>query len=503
MPEPQVITSLSQAFDYEGTFLLYLTPPATVSGAPTRTVALIGEFERGPIGAWTKVTNSQTAFNTYGRGITAQTYKGMLALLAGKWGGDIMVLRIAATAAVKATSTGTALGYNAGNQRVRIDAKNVGVWGNSVTGTIAAGSIAAKKYTIIDTATGRSEEFDNRSNLVAIPAGATGLPLSDESLLVTFTAVSQTTEPDNVAATALVTGANGTVAGSDYTSTTAGKEGIVLLERSEAKDVSIAVVAEAPAATDAAIMAEMKLRAENVKHLLVVVGAQTHSQTISAATTDAGTVRSGYLVYTYGYWKTRISGLDGEFEVPPQVGVAACISNGPVHHDITTRGCAVGLSRATAIVTDVNVSDYKTLRDAGVVHIEQDSKLGIHPAASVINTTQKSQRDINWFRTIQYIGRSLAEACREYQGLPRSKINRAEVLGACNGFMGTIVDDGGTNRDPMIKAFLVRDEGVATATEEAQGLTVIDVAATLLSTMRHVVFQVNVGTTVNVAVMAN
>lgn len=494
MADPRVISSLEQAFAYEGLSILFTAPQAEVNGVPTRGVGILGAFERGP-NAITKVPLGDLAalVNNYGQTTTASSWAGMRAVLAGKWGGDLYIQRVQATGGVIATlnllATATPV--------VQVDAKNYGAWGNSVTVQVASGTISGTvKITIRDTATGAIETFDNIDNAGAVATGARTLPTADESSLVNFTRLADG-NPDVIAATNLASGANGTAVVGDYT----GTSGIQLFETSAAREVSLFCVADYGALTDATINAQVKTSADNAGRWIGFIGVNETTMAVSAAVTDAALYRSDFICYCDGATSAyvRIGGIDGELLVPTNVWVCAAASQTPVNWDITSDAGAVGTSRATRIAVERSTANNQTLHDGSVVHLENDRVLGIHPAASVLTTASQSKRDINYQRTAQFIGRSVAEALRGYQGKEQSKKRRREAVGIAQGFLGTLTDNG-NNDAPMLAAARATDEDTATAADKSKGLWVLLLECQLLATFRFMVVKLLLGTNVQVTV---
>lgn len=462
---------------------------------PVSGIGIIGQFERGRVGEIVVITGTQALENEYGKGLTAETFGGMRAVLGAKWGGKLYILRVAAATAVTATKT-----FNASaTPEVRVDAKGPGAYGNAIQVTVADGTAAGKKYTVKDTGTGMVEVFDNRSNLAVLPDGTKALPGTDDSILVNFVSLATDQEPDNIADSPLATGAEGTIADSDYTATATG---IPLFEATAAKDVALLLTDDLVGLTVADINAQMQTTAENSRRLIAIVSANSDSQLASAAVTDVANYRSLYMGYAWNYGRVRLSGISGELSVPPQVGAAANISKVPVHHDPTTDDGAVGTARFTSIVLDPTVGDLKTLRDAGVLYLENDRVLGIHTAASMLTSADTSRNEVRYRRTVNFIAFSLAEFLRRFQGKPRSKIRRRRAKSAAEDFLGGLSDNG-SNVDPIIEqgGFSVRDEGIASPQDSARGLWVLDIQAITLPTFRHMVARVEVGTGVVISVL--
>lgn len=496
MPEPTTITSLDQAFRHEGVFILFVAPPAEFQGVATRAVGIIGEFERGPVSAVTKVTNLQTLVNTFGSTLTSANFDGMKQISGGKWGGDLFVIRVNATGAAVAErdflETATPV--------VNIAALSQGAHGNQLRIDVVVGALGAttRTYTITDLTDGRQEVYENIDEETVPVALSNRYPENGVSLLVNFTKVADG-NADVIASQALddTAGADGTSVSGDWT----GLDGIPLFESTSAKNVSIVTYGTPPAGAEAALQAQMKTSAENVGRWIGCISAADNTQAVAAAVTDVDVNRSDFLAYFYGFTNVFISGLEGKFEILPHTMGAAAMSQTPVHWDITSDAGAVGSSRAVELLQDVDIGDFQTLRDAGVVHFENDTVLGIHAAASVLTTAFTSKRDINFQRTAQFIGRSIAEGLRPFQGKPRSELRVNEVIDAADGFLGTIVDNG-TNDDPMLVAFSVKTEGVVSPQEEAKGLFVLLIEAQQLPTMRHMVVKLVLGTNIQISVEA-
>ena len=189
--------------DVDGIIVNESAPSPNIQGVASNIVLMVAALQRGPL-TIQDVGSIGEFHEIYGK----SSFSGNVALKNKKFG-RLRVLRAAAAAAAKASKAF----QSSTTDRITFTAKYVGAYGNNITVKIESGTSSGKKYTIHDGNSGAvlpDEVYDN----IAI-TDITSATFAN-SKLVDVTVNSTAAEPSNASATALVSGSDGSIADSDY-----------------------------------------------------------------------------------------------------------------------------------------------------------------------------------------------------------------------------------------------------------------------------------------------
>ena len=466
--------------DVDGIIINESAPAPNVAGVAANIAILVGVTERGT-GDLTEVGSIGEFHELYGKDAT----KGVNKALKNKKFGRLKIIRVTAAAAVTATKT-FADGGGTPVDIIKFDAKQgSGVFGNSIQVKIEAGSTSGKKYTIKDTSTSAvlpQEVYDN----VTVASLASD-PRFANSNLVTATVLSTTAEPANIAFTALATGADGTVANTDYET--------AIAKASVENAGNILFLDEYNATRNGYLEVHA---AETEDKMVIVCGAEGDS--VATAATDAANYRdnAGRIIYAYPYIQTSISGV--LTYTNPASWLAAIISQTAPNIDPAFTANTQFLSGITGLKTSLSRANYITLKDAGICAFEYDADIGYKVKSGVVTQIADSSKvTILRRRMTDYLTNSAARFLKNYQNAVNSKENRVLVKGAILGFVTSLENDGILPKDSEVTdgaAKLIDTESQNTDNSIAAGFFKILWRQRIYSSMRYIVLNAEIGESV-------
>lgn len=471
--------------DLDGLVVSEISPPPAITGAAANIACLVGQFQRGPL-TLTDVGSIGELYEIFGKGATPT--KGEKALRNKKFG-RLRVIRVAAAAAAKATKIFTD-GGGTPVDIITFTAKYKGVYGNSITVTIAAGSTTGKKYTIKDTSSTTVLPDEVYDNVVVTAITASTFAASK---LVDVTVLATSAEPANASATALATGSEGSVADSDYQSAiavAAGENSCNVLFLDEYTDTRNGYLE-----THAA---------ETQDKMVLLTGAEADAYT--DAVTDAAGYRDtdGRVVFMWNFVQTTIDGVS-EYR-PPCEWLACIISQTSPHIDPSYAKNAQFTVGATGLKNNPTRAAQIALKDAGVCSFYNDSEIGILVKSPVVTQIADStKRTIMRRRMADWLIQSASNFLKLYQGAPNSKENRTNVKAAILNFVDQAERDKILPKDSELKAGkakLVDTESLNTDASIGAGMFKILWRQRIYSSMRFIVLQAEIGETVVVTEQA-
>lgn len=464
--------------DVDGIVIDESAPAPAVQGAGTNVALLIGQFERGPLTV-ESIGSLGELYEAYGNN---NAYAGMKALRNKKFG-SLKVCRVAAAAAVKGTKT---FQNATPADAIKFTAKFAGAYGNGIKVTIAAGSSSGKKYTVQDTNAGAVlpvEVYDN----VAI-ASITAATFA-ASKLVDVEVLLNTSEPANASATALATGADGTVADSDY------QTAIAL---AEVEAICNVLFLDSYNATRNGYL---KVHAAATQDKMVIVCGD-EDDTPAEAISDVASYRDtdGRVIYAYNAPQTSIDGA--LVYQAPASWLASIISQIGPHIDPAYAKNVAFTAGITGLKKTLTRQNYIDLMAAGICAFEYDADLGYKPKSGVVTQIANSSKvTIVRRRMADYLTYSAAKFLKNYQNAVNSKENRTAVKGAILDFVGR------HERAPLSmlpsdkdvktgKAKLVDTESLNTDDSIGAGMFTVLWKQRLFSSMRFIVIKAEIGETV-------
>lgn len=466
--------------DLDGIVVDESAPPPSIGGVRTNIVAIVGQFERGPLNTLTSVGSIGELYEKFGK---SSSYTGLAALKSKKFG-TLRVIRTAAAAAAKATYTFDD-GEASPTDVITFTAKYKGVYGNSITVTVAAGSTSGSKYTVKDTSSTAvipTEVYDN----VEIDA-ITSATFADSLLVDVSVDDDSVGEPAVAAATNLASGSDGTIADTDY-------------------ETSIAVAASEGScnilfldAYNATRNGYLKTHAAATQDKMVIC-AGAEGDSVATSVTAAGNLRDsdGRLIYVANWVQTVIDGVT--VYQSPASWMASVLSQTAPNIDPAYAKNTQFLAGITGLKQTFTRANFITLKDAGISALEYDSDIGYKWKSGV--TTQiadSSKVTILRRRMADYLSNSIARFLKNYQNAVNSAANRTAVAGAIRAFVAQQEQLGLLPKDSEVssgKAKLVDVDSLNTDANIAAGYFYILYKQRIYSSMRFIVLQAQIGESV-------
>jgi len=511
MPEPLVTTNPAEYTLLEGVYISPKDPPPFVQEVGFAAVGIFGTCLKGPVNKPITIRSPREFKNIFGLdrhdaggvAINSEVWKALM----NKKFGTLVVTRVAAAAAVKASFTLEDTAGGAGAAICRIDASAVGLYGNDVYWKVEAASDGNANhwnlrikykgeeflYENIDTsATGNDNTLtiigtgDARNiDLVKIADGRpfTSVASSDGADADGYTALGQT-----VAGFTSVAGADGTIAASDYTAS-----GGPLLQTASYKGVGVMFCGNEDGTITAAVNAIMKTSAALSPDRLFLIheGELTGSAvTVSAVATDVASFRDGRVVYCHNSPYTVDPQTATEVITSPVSWMACILSNTDVDihpGEEDTIPLLAGISRLDQPALERE--DYKTLKAAGICSLERNEE-GSHLFVSgVVTLLTKGKTEITYRRMRDFIQLSAAKYGRPFVKKRGTQANQDQLEGGLQAWL-----EGLQKRGRVVDSYSVDLEDVNDDDTEAQGLEYVALDVKLINHWLHIVFLTDIGT---------
>ncbi len=461
--------------EIDGIIIDEQSPAPSVKGVGTGVCILVGQFERGPL-TLQEPGSIQNIQKLYGD----SNFDGNLALKNKKFS-RIKIIRALAALAVKGTKTfddggGTPVDI------IKFDAKYKGVYGNKIKVTIAAGSTSGSKYTIEDTNTNglTTEVYDN----VLITAVGTTF---SSSLLVDVTVLATSAEPEVVAATALASGAEGTIADTDYEAA---------IEVAEAENCgNILFLDSYNSIRNGYLKAHAALTQDKM-----VICAGADSESVADAITAVNSLRDtdGRIIYAYNWLQTLINGV-ATFVSPASFYASLLSQIGP-HIDPAYAGNTGYLFGVLDIKNKLTRADYINLMNAGVSSFEFDQDTGFKVKSGVVTQIANSSKlTVSRRRMADYLSNSIGYFLKVYQNAVNSLSNRLAVKAAILSFIRQQEALEILPKDAEViggNAKIVDIDTLNTNDTIAQGKFFIQYKQRIYSSMRFIVLRAEIGESV-------
>lgn len=467
--------------DVDGIIVNESAPSPNIQGQPANIAILVGQFQRGAQDELVQVGSIAEFHELYGK----SSYSGNKEIKNKKFGA-LKIIRAVASDAVKGTLT--VQDITPANALV-FDAKYAGIYGNSIKILIEDGSTEGKKYTITDTSVDAVLPVEIYDDVLV--ANKSDVELNEifgnSRLIVAKTA--GVLEPESLVSTALAAGSDGTMLDADYESA------IVAAEQEKAGNVLWADL------SSATIKGFLKTHVVNAPDKMVIISPDDEDVTLATAITEVDSYRDteGRIIYAFNHLQTRINGV--LVWTNPASWIASVISNTSPHID---PAYALNIQYAAGAVDMKNKlsrSQYIQAKNAGIAAFEFDSDIGGHKLKSGIVTQilNSSKVTILRRRMADFYSDSVSLFLKNYQNAPNTLTNRTEVKGAITSFDDGLIRDGILPSNNEVKdggARLIDTEVLNTNLSIGQGFFKVLVKRRLYSSMRFIVFQIEVGETV-------
>ncbi len=509
MTTPQFITDDSQ-ITLEGVFIKETDPPASVAGVSLNNVAIFGTTLKGPMGKAVEITSESRFLQVFGGGFrNSQLVSNVWKSIVNKSFNKLVIARVAAVGAVKASFTLETTAGGGGTIVARLDAANVGAWGNDLKWKVsdATDAVATSwNLSIKDTLTGNTVLFenlntngasdDNLATVIGTDDGrfidavkvGNGRPVNSAAGVDGADTDGFTNLGQVVASFTSVVGADGTVADTDYHGTL---EGLDLVKNYVGSGApSVVFCAEYMSAT---LQSLMKTAALASSDRIFVFGPVDSTVAVATAVTDVASFRSDRLIYTYNFAYTYEPVNSTEILTRPESWMACVLSNTDVDihpGEEDTKRYLAGISRLHQPA--LSRADYVSLKAAGICALEVDLGNPVFVSGEVTDRTA-GKTQITRRRMADYLQLSAANALR-YHVKKKNTVERRRAINATlSGWLKSL-----QSSQRVVESFVIDGEILNNDVDRANGIERILMRVKIIGHMLFIVLQTEIGTGVTI-----
>lgn len=461
--------------DVDGIIINESAPPPSVGGVAANIAICVGQFERGPVNTPTAIGSLGELYEIFGNAIA---FSGQISLQNKKFGA-LKVVRAMAAAAV----AGSKAFQSSATDRVTFSAKYLGAYGNSITVKIEAGTTSGKKYTIHDGNAGAvwpDEVYDNIAIADVVATFAV-------SKLVSAALNSSAAEPSNAAATALASGAEGSIADTDY---------LTAITAQEVEALGNVLFLDSYSATRNGYLKTSM--ANTTDRMAVLCGSAADSVATAVAAVASYRDTDGRLIYAFPYVYTSIGGVSTK--VNPCSFYASLLSQIAPQIDPAWAGNTQYLSGISSLELNLTRANYASLVAAGISAFEMDADIGMKVKSGVVTQILSSSKVMIFRRRMaDFLTYSIAKFLKNYQNAVNSQENRDFSVAAIADFNRRLERDGMVPKDKEVKtgkASIVDGNSLNTDNSIALGYFKILYKRRIYSSMRFIVLQAEIGESV-------
>lgn len=445
-------------------------PPQSITGIATNIAILVGRFQRGPANTLQEIGSTGELHELYGNSEFAGNLE-----LKNKQFGRLKLIRAVATDAVKADGDvdGPTIPV------LNVEAKYVGAYGNSIQYKVEAGSVSGKKYTFhddSDLAANPDEVYDNLAITDIDAATFAG------SKLVNVTVLATSEEPDDIAFTNLTSGAEGTIADTDY------ETALVAAEGEQAGNM---VWCDKQSAT---IKNALEQHVSNAPDKIAIMAPDSDTVDKAAAIAEVAGFRSDRIIYSYPYLKTLIGGV--EVLQSPCSWYASIMSQMGPHKDPASVE-SVAFTAGVLELNDVlNRADYINFKDNGISAFEFDPDYGFKVKSGILTSLTAGLTQVLRRRMTDFLTNSIGRFLKGYQNKVNNKSNRDLAKASILNFDKRLENEGILPNENDVKSGLpvsVDTESLNTDDLVAQGYFKILYRRRIYSSMRYIVLLAEIG----------
>lgn len=488
----------------EGLYISERKPPGFIRGRDLSTVGMAGRCVRGPTDPQVITSSGQFTDVFGGRdyGSGGTLIGNVWAALLNKPFGTLVIRRVAASDAVKASFTLETATGGAGTAVLRVDASSVGAWGNLVgISVVAATDADANHFDLITQYQGAQIRYRNLNittgnDNTAEVVGADPARYVDLVKLASGRPVNSTPSTDGadasgfillgatVASFTSVAGAEGTLAVTDYN---AGVNDLAVYP-----DVSVVLVPEIVAGSAATFHSNLVTLAASTSDRIFLTWAQAHGQSRASEITQIGTqitTRSDRIVWAYNSPYTIDPENAQEIQTGPHVWLASVLSqiDVDIHPGaaVTTQYLA-GATRVTN--TSISRADLKLLKAAGICTLEK-LKRGFQFHSVVTTSLEPGLEELTRRRMTDFLQLSAAERLAFYVKGKNTPETRASMAGELVAFSEDL-----RGKERVVEDYEIDQGSVNTSTQRARGEEHILWRVRLIGHMLSVVFETDIST---------
>lgn len=486
MPAPFFSNNESEVTRLEGLYVQERIPPAEIVGRSLNDVCVISEAIRGPVNEAVLCSSPARVREVFGgrdQGSGGTTTSPLWRALLNKPFSRLWIIRCAAAAAVKATVTlGTTL---------RIDASSVGQWGNNVSYQVKDASDGnANHFNLEITYLGGKKIYKNLNIFTASDNNLLATVGDDKANWVTLTKLADG-RPVNVGPSALTTGADGTIADSDFTGTGDGIDVAATVQ-----GAGCVFIAERMSAT---LKAAIETKAASTPDRMWLIGPDSETTSAATAITDVADYRTDRIAYTYGHTYTLDPEIGAEILTRPESWMASIFSQTDVDIHVgeeDTKAFTAGIIRLYN--ETFTRGDFIAFKDAGICAMEKDVN-GYAFVSGVTTSLEPGKEPIARRRSADFILLSLADNWRFSVKKKNTATRRGIIVGGTKSYLGGL-----KRAERVVRDFEIKTDGAAGNTDltRAAGIERIRVRVALIPHMLFLVLEGEIGTNVEVKEVA-
>ena len=493
----------------EGLYISERNPPGFIRGADLSRVGIGGVTVRGPAGPQT-ITSTARFLEVYGgrdRGAGGALVSEIWAALLNKPMGTIVVNRVIAVDAVKASLSAETLLDGTGVAVLRIDAANAGAWGGDISVKVEDASDGnANHFNLLVKYLGGQSIYENLNINTATDDNLAEVVGDDLATLVTLTKLADgrpanfaaiteaawvaAVDADDFMALGTVVAAYTSVAGDDGTAVAADYNA-VLSTLAVTEGVSIVMMAGASVdqnSLNATIVNEAALTSDRIFLTWAGVHGQSVAVEVANLTTDI-TTRSDRIVWCYNSPYTLDPDTALKIQRPPHEFMAAILTNNDVDIHPGARSASDQLAGITHLTKqDLTRADLIALRDAGICQLEKLPGLFSFRSARTTDLTT-GKEEITRRRSADFLQLSAADKLREFVKAKNTIEARAQIAGLLVGFSQSLRD-----QSRIVENFAIDQESVNTDAQRAQGIEKVLWRVRLIGHILSLVLETEIGT---------
>lgn len=480
------------------------TPPGGIRSIGNNQVCVIGEFERGPVDVITAIGSAKELadiFGGLGPDASGNFYKGALSLRQ-KGFSRLRVIRISngtqATATVNFDESATDV--------LGVTANSPGAWGNGLSVAIEDATDGDATHCNVRIKQGGADVELLKNVDLGLVSDGEDLPVASDFVVLNRIA---TGRPDNVAATSLATGSDGTFADADYTGSASDDRGIRLLYGEGSSSIRWAFVGEH---VSSAVNSELELMAITTKTKSVCLSG-TQGQSVAAAVADAADYRSDRIRYAYPSGKIYVAeannGLGGLVTVNLNSFHAALGAARAPGVDLAGPGeNQANADRLAGLVSldkqNLSRDDYITLNDNGVAGFVFAPELQRFTLRNDVTTSLTPGLETGKRRTMaDFLQESIGRALVNFINLPMTADNKSQIKVAITEFLELLQSQGLLPTRQDLQQFAQENESLEpfdvdivsgnSKANEAQGIFVVLLRVRIHASMRFIVLRTEIG----------
>jgi hypothetical protein len=488
----------------EGLYVSERKPTGFIRDRDLSTIGFAGSCVRGPDDPQT-ITSVGTFLDVYG----GRDYGSGGALISEVWKalinkpfGTIVVRRVRAADAVKASFTLEAAAGGAGAQIARIDASSVGLWGANVMWKVEAATNAdATMWNLRIRYLGKEvlyenlntqATFDNLSlkvgtdiaRYVDVVKLANGRPVNSAPGVDGADANGYTTLGQVVAAFVSVAGSEGTPVVGDYNS---GVNDLAVYPGIAAVLVPGVVVGSA-----ATFHANLVTLAAAVSDRVFLTWSQVHGQSVATEVANVAaqiTTRTDRIVWCYNSAYTIDPELSTEVQTAPHVWLASILSQTDIDvhaGSFATLAFLAGITRVTN--TALSRADLISLKNAGISTLERNVD-GFQFRSVVTTNLNPGLTELTRRRMADFLQLSASDRLRNYVKAKNTPEVRATMAGELTAF-----SEGLRARGRVIEEYQIEQESVNTTPQRAKGEEHLLWRVKLIGHVLSLVLETDIGT---------